>query len=160
ATWQPVIDGVVMPQAPIDALRSGSFNQVPTIEGTNHDEMTIFAPTLLDTLDLSTPTGLGTYLFILGTITGNAAVPAINAQYPPGTYASPFYSYTAAAGDFFFSRPAYFADQQLARFTPTYAYEFNEPHPPALIASPLDLRTYHGSEVPFVFQTPAAAVGQ
>jgi para-nitrobenzyl esterase len=160
ATWQPVIDGVVMPQAPIDAVRSGSFNQVPVIEGTNHDEATIFTPTFVHGLDLTTPVGMGTYQFLLSTLHGFADVPAIMAEYPADQYASPFYSYSAAAGDFYFSCPAYFADQAMSQHTRVYAYEFNDPNSPLIIPSPIPLGAFHGADLLFIQQLPSSRFAQ
>jgi para-nitrobenzyl esterase len=160
ATWEPVIDGVVMPEAPITALRTGHFNHVPVIEGTNLNEATIFVPTFLASLDLSNPADLATYDAVVASIAGPGEVAAINAQYPPSDYASPFYSYSAAATDFDFSCPAYFGDRALSRWVPTNAYEFTDKNPPQIVASPVDLLTYHGSELAYVFQTPASSTSQ
>jgi para-nitrobenzyl esterase len=160
ATWTPVIDGVVMPKPSIDALATGSFNRVPVLEGTNHDEATIFSPTFLNGLDLSNPADLATYDAVIATIDGPAPVSQINAEYPPSSYKSPFYSYSAAAGDFYFSCPAYSADQQLSRHVHTFAYEFNDPNVPDFFGFPLPLLTYHGSELVFVFGTPASEYTQ
>jgi para-nitrobenzyl esterase len=38
----PVVDGVLLPQAPSAAFAGGKFNRVPVISGTNHDEYRLF----------------------------------------------------------------------------------------------------------------------
>lgn len=57
--FQPVVDGIVLPSRPIDAVRAG-LGQVPTMIGTTKDEMTMF--TALDlgtgTIDDSVITGV------------------------------------------------------------------------------------------------------
>jgi len=40
--FQPVVDGHVLPQPPIDALRAGLSSRVRVLVGTNRDEMTLF----------------------------------------------------------------------------------------------------------------------
>ena len=40
--FQPVVDGQVLPQPPIDALRAGLSSGVRVLVGTNRDEMTLF----------------------------------------------------------------------------------------------------------------------
>eukprot|EP00463_Aulacantha_scolymantha_P001410 TRINITY_DN2020_c0_g1_i1.p1 TRINITY_DN2020_c0_g1~~TRINITY_DN2020_c0_g1_i1.p1 ORF type:complete len:229 (+),score=18.26 TRINITY_DN2020_c0_g1_i1:446-1132(+) len=40
--WIPVIDGVALPDLPLSLLEKGTFNQVPLIIGTNHDEGSAF----------------------------------------------------------------------------------------------------------------------
>jgi len=45
--WLPVIDGRTLPQAPIDAFRSGSHNKVPTIISSTSNETLAFPPTIL-----------------------------------------------------------------------------------------------------------------
>ena len=39
---QPVIAGNLLPQAPFEAIRAGTWNKVPMIIGANHDEQRIF----------------------------------------------------------------------------------------------------------------------
>ncbi|KAF4661741.1 hypothetical protein FOL46_005618 [Perkinsus olseni] len=38
----PVIDGVALPDVPLEVVRAGKHNKVPTIAGVNHDEGTAF----------------------------------------------------------------------------------------------------------------------
>jgi para-nitrobenzyl esterase len=40
--FQPVVDGVVMPEIPIEAIRKGSASHVKTLAGTNLDEFKLF----------------------------------------------------------------------------------------------------------------------
>ncbi|EEQ98535.1 Acetylcholinesterase precursor, putative [Perkinsus marinus ATCC 50983] len=42
----PVIDGVALPDVPLEVVRAGKHNKVPTIAGVNHDEGTGFVLTL------------------------------------------------------------------------------------------------------------------
>src|SRR5262249_2618700 len=40
--FQPVVDGVVLPEPPLDAIRSGNASGVRLLTGTNRHEMTLF----------------------------------------------------------------------------------------------------------------------
>ena len=41
--WGPVVDGVALPQAPLDLIRAGAYNKAaPVVAGTNRDEMAYF----------------------------------------------------------------------------------------------------------------------
>jgi para-nitrobenzyl esterase len=42
-SFGPSVDGALLPQAPIDALRDGRHNHVPLVIGTNRDEVSLFA---------------------------------------------------------------------------------------------------------------------
>ena len=40
-TFAPVVDGVVLPKEPLEAIREGASSSVPVIIGTNSDEMEV-----------------------------------------------------------------------------------------------------------------------
>lgn len=46
--WAPVVDGVVIPDQPLDIVASGKFNVVPLLIGTNQDEAATFVYAGLD----------------------------------------------------------------------------------------------------------------
>jgi para-nitrobenzyl esterase len=80
----------------------------------------------------------------------------ILALYPVGSYPDGGVALGASGTDGGFSCPARNADQLLAQFVTTYAYEFNDEHaPPAqsffhgLLTFPLG--AYHGAEVQYLF---------
>jgi len=45
-SWGCTIDGVSLPDVPLNIIASGNYNNVPAIMGTNNDEGTIFVPTM------------------------------------------------------------------------------------------------------------------
>ena len=42
-SYQPVVDGWVLPDEEWELLRKGRFNRVPLVVGTNHDECNMWA---------------------------------------------------------------------------------------------------------------------
>jgi para-nitrobenzyl esterase len=42
--FQPVVDGLVLPRAPLDAVRDGAARDIPLLIGTNLDETKLFLP--------------------------------------------------------------------------------------------------------------------
>lgn len=45
--WMPVVDGKTLPMSPVDAIRRGVHNKVPTIVSTTRNETLAFVPTAL-----------------------------------------------------------------------------------------------------------------
>lgn len=42
--WQPVIDNDIISRRPLDAWKSGNWNKVPILTGSNHNEGTMYVP--------------------------------------------------------------------------------------------------------------------
>ncbi|MET0379040.1 MAG: carboxylesterase family protein, partial [Spongiibacteraceae bacterium] len=156
ATWSPVVDGVVMPQQPLDALRSGSFNQVPIIQATTADEMSVFTPQFLAGLPPTSPIAQG----IIGALVGAQWLPQINQIYPPANYPTAFHYFVDVVTDSIYSCNAWRADLELSKYTPTYAYEVNDKNLPAPLSSPIPLGAYHGAEMLLMQQLPEAEFNQ
>ncbi len=138
----PVVDGSVLPRRPIDAVRDG-LGAVPTIVGTNHDEMTMF--TALDlgtgTIDDATITAGLTEMF------GDRAA-AVAAEYHtiyPDAPAADIA--TAIATDRVFRTPAIRLAEAGVDTRPTYMYLFTWESPVMGGA----LRSCHALELPFVW---------
>ena len=157
----PVQDGHVLPRQPIDALQSGHFNRVPTILGSNHDEWTAFVwrgiPKEEMPLTADGYTKRVTAMF-------RGAAPAVLAAYPVATYSSPLQALAAVNTDFLVACPTSLARVALARFTPVWGYELNEPDPAhGNLLGPafpnFVYGDYHTADVPYVFgvSTPDGA---
>jgi para-nitrobenzyl esterase len=156
--WAPVVDGHVMPQQPVEAFRSGAFNRVPVINGSNRDEGTLF-------IAFGKPLPAQNYAAAIGSFgrpspevrsSGRKDEAAkVLAEYPLERYQSPSQGLAAVLGDAIFSCPTEKADQLLSAFVPTYEYEFNDRQAPStLIAVPaFPLGAYHSAEIQYVFQT-------
>ena len=154
---EPVVDGYVIPQHPLQAFRSGNFNRVPTIIGTNHDEGTAFV--YQTEVALKGPLTPADYDAQLNTMYGDNA-PAVLAQYPVNAYSSPIQALAATVTDSSFACPTELKRNALSRYVRVYGYEFSEPNPAqgALLGPPepgLDYGDYHTSELPYVFGVTA-----
>jgi para-nitrobenzyl esterase len=141
--YSPVIDGVVLPQAPLDAIASGNFTKVPTIVGTNLNEGALFL--YLWGSPLPTSSDIRT---ILAEFFGMTQVAAIAQHYPVDS--DPSTAFKDLVTDGIFACPA----RQIARGlsgagVATYLYQFTYPFSLTLLPS---ITTTHSFELPFVFR--------
>ncbi len=151
----PFVDGTLLTQTMSAAFASGEFNQVPVISGTNHDEYRLFVA--LDYDLVGNPILTSTqYDSAVNTLWGPALAGPVLAFYPFASYPFGGEALGASGTDGVFSCSARIADQSLAKFVPTYTYEFNDENaPPAqsafggLLTFPLG--AYHSSELPYLF---------
>jgi para-nitrobenzyl esterase len=154
----PVIDGVVLPLPLRDAFRSGAFNRVPVMEGSNHDEMRLFVAIGFDLA--GGPVTEATYQDSIAGLLG--IPPSVAAllvpQYPLDRYPSPDLALSALGTDAAFACNAAAADGWLSDWVPTYAYEFNDQTAPQLYLPPVSFPygAAHASEIQYLFDTPAA----
>ena len=91
---------------------------------------------------------------IASTLGVSAAIAGtIAAQYPLSRYPSPPVALGAVGTDAIFACHALTADQSLARYVPTYAYEFNDENAPELFLPPAGFPygAAHASELPYLF---------
>jgi para-nitrobenzyl esterase len=147
----PAVDGTILPQAPGAALASGRFNHVPVIDGSNHDEYRLF--TAIDFDLAGGPLTAPAYPVVIGSTFGAADAPKVLAEYPLANYPSPDLAFAAVLTDVTFSCPALEVDRSLARFVPTYGYEFTDPNAPELYLPPVSFpyQAAHASELQFLF---------
>ncbi|QBS41497.1 carboxylesterase/lipase family protein [Nocardia sp. CS682] len=110
----PTVDGVVLPQSPIDAITDGNAHRVPLIIGTNRDEGTLFAK-FADSL----PTTPDRLRAALGDEAAESRIAAVYPGYPNAKAA------VRAGGDFVFWRPSVTVMAGHSRHTPTYAYRYD-----------------------------------
>ena len=148
----PVVDGVVVPQAPLAAYRSGKFVHVPIIFGSNHDEGTVF----VDGIEAAgVPLTAAGYVAQLRTLYGASALKVLG-EYPLANYTSPIQALAAVYTDGNTACPTSEKRATLAKKVPVYGYEFNEVNPAQgpLLGPPepgLDYKDYHTAELPYVF---------
>jgi para-nitrobenzyl esterase len=154
----PVVDGVVLPLPFRAAFDLGAFNHVPVIEGSNHDEMRLFVAAGFDLR--GGPVTESTYV---ASIAGLLGVPSniaafLATRYPVAEYASAGLALSALTTDAAFSCNALAADRNLARWVPTWAYEFNDEHAPMLFLPPVSFPygAAHASEIQYLFAVSAA----
>ena len=78
----------------------------------------------------------------------------VAARYPLHRFASPAEALGAVGTDAIFACPALTIDEELSRFAPTFAYEFNDEHAPELFLPPVSGFPYgatHASEIQYLF---------
>ncbi len=154
ATTYPVVDGSVIPLAPLAAFQSGKFNQVPLIEGSNHDEFTTLIAGAFPQAE-NPPLTAAAYTSLLQAIFGSAAS-AVQAQYPASAYQSPLQAFAAVGTDGFVVCQIEQKREALSKYVEVFGYEFNEPNPAEgpIFGPPITGLTYgdyHTSELPYVF---------
>jgi para-nitrobenzyl esterase len=150
----PNVDGAVLPQTLATAFASGSFNEVPVIQGSNHDEFTLFVG--LDFDLIGGPVTPAAYPFVVGAIVGPALAPAVLAEYPLANYPSADAAVAAFGTDVTFACPARSADRSLSQFVRSFAYEFNDENAPENFLPPITIPygAAHASEIQYLFTLP------
>jgi hypothetical protein len=128
--YDPDVDGRVLTQSIGPALASGQFNRMPVIIGTNHDEWRLFVA--LDQLEGGAPVTAANYQASIASTLGvsSTAAAVVASQYPLSDYASPPVALGAVGTGAIFACHALTAEQSLAKYVPTYAYEFNDENAP------------------------------
>ena len=154
---QPVIDGLVLTQAPRTAFESGQFNQVPVLEGSNHDEWRLFVALNIELVaGPVTPEG---YPAAIAATLGipEAATAPFAAEYPLEDHASPGEALAALGTDGVFACNARRAELLLSAHVPTYAFEFNDEDAPQRFLPPVSFPygAYHAAEVQYLFDSPS-----
>jgi carboxylesterase type B len=145
--WEPVLDGDVLPEAPIDRIVAGASSAVDLVVGTNVDDWRVFMA-LTGAIDRVTDEALagsvGAYGHFAVASYGlpvEKALAAYRERYPE---ASPGDVLTAVKTDWWVRIPALrLADAHAGAPAATYMYEFAWAVP--------GLGAVHALEVPFVF---------
>ncbi|HWG13384.1 MAG TPA: carboxylesterase family protein [Streptosporangiaceae bacterium] len=151
--YQPNVDGNVLPQSIGTALASGQFSHVPVIIGTNHDEWRLFVG--LDQLEGGPPVTAANYQSMIASTLGvpASAAAVIAAQYPLIAYSSPAVALGAVGTDAIFACNAQTAENSLAKYVPTYAYEFSDENAPEVFLPSVGFPygAAHASEIQYLF---------
>lgn len=145
--YDSVIDGYVLPQAPLVTIAAGLHNHVPVVFGTNREEMGSQVPAIADEAAYQQAvTSLATRAGVPG------LVPAILAAYPVADYPSPRAAYVALLSDLYFHCSTRTAVRALAAHQTEPVYRYLYTHV-ADNASALQraLGAVHAGELPFVF---------
>jgi para-nitrobenzyl esterase len=154
--YTPDVDGAVLTQPIKTALARGQFNRVPVVIGTNHDEYRLFVAVYQFLGQRVTAANYQS--MIASTLGVSAAIAgAIAAQYPLSRYPSPPVALGAIGTDAIFACHALTAEWSLARYVPTFAYEFNDENAPQLFLPPVGFPygAAHASELPYLFSQTA-----
>lgn len=153
AIASPVVDGFVLTDSIGASLAAGTFNKVPVIEGSNHDEWALFvAQTEVVT---GQPLAAADYIAAIQSTLGvsAAAATALAAAYPLSAYPSPSLALTAVGTDAIFACNARRAAGSLSAHVPTFQYEFNDPDAPNRFFPGVSFptRAYHAAELQYLF---------
>jgi para-nitrobenzyl esterase len=153
------VDGLVLTQPEKTALADGDFTHVPVIDGTNHDEWRLFVA--LAESQGHFVTAANYQASIASTLFVSRSLASIIATaYPVRKYPSPPLAISAVGTDAIFSCPALLADQDMSKYTPVYAYEFNDENAPASYPNPgFPYAATHASELQYLFGLPASSHG-
>lgn len=158
-----IIDGKLL-QAPIaETLKSGRYNRVPVINGTNHDEGNLIAAFMFDLS--GTPLKAEDYDKALAGIGGfiprvgytDAAIPGIAATYPAAKYDVPGLAAAQVITDGVIACPAYAANRVMSAFAPSFEYEMADTDARSIVAPPVSFpyRAGHFSELQYLFDLSA-----
>jgi len=147
----PFVDGKLLTKTPMAAFKSGQFNHVPVIAGTNHDEYRYFVAGEYDLAGNPILT-FGEYSAAATALWTTELEPYVLEYYPYASYASGDLALAASGTDGVFSCPARNADLLLSKFVKTYAYEFNDENaPPGTVAGvTFPLGAFHGAEIQYL----------
>ncbi|MFF3439874.1 carboxylesterase/lipase family protein [Streptosporangium sp. NPDC002721] len=144
----PGYGNAVLPEDPAKVLQEGRFHRVPVLTGITRDEGTLFAPALFEE-----PLTAEDYEREVNDEFG-AAGPEVLARYPVGTHdGPPLQAVAAIMSDLDWAWVARDTDLLLARYVPTYSYEFTDRTAPPLfpLAHGVKPLAAHGSELSFLF---------
>jgi para-nitrobenzyl esterase len=155
----PPVDGHVLPRSLDTAFQSGEFNRVPVIQGTTHDEFTLFYKLAIENIFGVLPPIA--YPFIVNVFVSalhmNATTAEVLSQYNINAYGeSVGRAVSAIATDDVFSCPARRATQAMSQFVPTFQYELKDPNVPQVLLPPASYPygAYHSSDLLFLFDSP------
>jgi para-nitrobenzyl esterase len=153
------VDGRVLTEPITAAIARGAFNRVPVIEGVAHDEWRLFVA--FDELVSGPLTMAGYAPAIAATLdVSPAGVSSIVARYPVDAGASPAVPLGAVGTDAALACPTVAEVDQLARWVPTFMYEFNDvdaPPPPFLPSVSFPYGAFHGAELPYLFSAGSSS---
>ena len=154
----PILDGTVLTQTPGAAFANGQFNRVPVIAGTSHDDYRFVVAVTYDfgPGPLTAPQYPGAVARMLKLPLADPFVTTVLNEYPLSNYnGSAPIALGAAGTDHDFACPALSGDRSLARWVPTYAYEFHDEHAPSFFDRPVSfpLGAYHSAEVLYLLDT-------
>jgi para-nitrobenzyl esterase len=158
----PIVDGFVLPQQPFTAFSSGQFNRVPILNGTNHDEFSLFVALDAD-LSKAGPLTAPAYPFDIAATLGlspmSSEIPEVEAEYPLADFPSPDLALTAVGTDGTFACSAFILDQLTSKFVLVSAYEFADENAPELFlpAVSFPYGAAHASELQYLFVLPQSA---
>ena len=153
--FTPVVDGIVLPEPPIEAIGAGSAGGVRVLIGTNADEMKLFTALDPASSDLDEARLIKRVTAAIGDAGKAAELVTAYRSHRSGATAADVWA--ALQGDFVFRIPAIrLAEHQSARGNAVYSYLFRWPSPQFGGA----LGSCHALEIPFAWNTLDTGMSQ
>lgn len=144
--WGPTVDGWILPEQPLEALRAGEPDETPVLMGSTSEEGDVMVALTGEISDAE-------LLAYLTRYTGSPqAASEAAALYPPEHYGDASHRLSAVITDWLFTCPTRAAATALAGHQPVYLYEFSYDDPDVALGA------LHSSEVSYVFGTPPAGL--
>jgi len=158
--FQPVTDGVVLPEPPLAAIRAGLSRDVPLLFGSNHDEWKLFAamdPRLRNLDEAGLRKRVTERVPDGDPMRAAALIDGYRRSGEPRVGATPLELFCALETDRVYRVPALrLVEAQIAARGSAHAYHFT--WPAALLGG--SLGACHGVEVPFVFGSVGNPAGR
>ena len=144
-----IVDGTTLPLSINTALKTGAFNRVPVMNGSNHSEYRQFVTPYAALTQAEYPQ-------VLAALYGSQLGAAVAAKYVVTNYTRPVYALAAVLTDQNFACNANLVDDWASRYVPVYAYEFNDLQAPEdFIRQPgYKFGASHASELQYLFDIP------
>jgi para-nitrobenzyl esterase len=149
----PTVDNYILPYSIGTALAAGKFHRVPVMQGATRDEYRLFVPLFFDFVSgPATPEIYPVAIsLLLGTPPERAA--AIAQEYPLEKYPDTNTALATLATDGVFACNMLTSSRHLARYVPTYVYEFNDRTAPQRYLPPASIPygAAHEAELQYLF---------
>lgn len=159
SVWAPVYGTPLLPLTLRTAFERGSFNRVPVMNGTNHDEGRFF-------ISMATPDGkalpLYKYWAATGMLVGAKKNRTVLQEYPFRASGTPTLALATVLTDFMFSCPALSVSTDISKYVPVYVFEFNDPQAVTTLKTPPGMESmgaFHSSGLVYIFQTALPPLG-
>lgn len=151
--WTPVADGITLTGDPAQQVQQGQFHRVPVIWGSNHDEGRLFVAGEYHQVNRWFVSRADIDAYITQIAGGDQALAQkLTNTYTFWRYGTLDKAFSALLTDYYFSCGAMRDAQALARYVPTYHYEFTEANTPAPTDPLMSLGAFHGAELVFLLQ--------
>jgi para-nitrobenzyl esterase len=155
ATQRPLLDGLIgdvatIPKPYRTLFESGTFNRVPLIMGSNHDEWRW--PIAQAELNTGKPLTSDAYPAAVAAYYGPEVAPAVLGEYPLTAYGTPSEALGTAETDYYIACSSHKLDQWMSPFVPIFAYQFDDRNVPMYMAPvSFPYGAAHTSELQFLF---------
>jgi para-nitrobenzyl esterase len=157
--WAGVVDGLLVPRVPLDAIKAKNARKVPVMLGINQNEGGLFVALQYD-LGLGRPmTEADLQNALLDYGKGASGASLLKSFYSTKSYKTPSRALGALQTDAVFACRAHKLAQSLVSMgAETYAYHFEDAGAPSLLSQPVSaMGAYHAADVQYLFDVGTLA---